>query len=193
MSEVIALSIDTKRWVVEAELKTAPDPRMLSKRLYTSGCGKGVLFSNVMEMAQRPPITTTVTLTHEALINSMKLLQGSSPLHKSSGGVHTAGLSNAGAPPERFYDDIGRHNAVDKCIGERIIHGGSFQTTCLLVSGRISSEILFKARRCAIPVIASLGSVTHQTVLLGRSMELTIVGFARGSSFTIYSRPDRIS
>jgi len=191
-SEVTAFTVDKKKWLAEIDITHTPDPQLLSKRLFSSGCGKGVMFSNLIEMAQRKPITTTTSIKADTLISLMKWLQSSSPLHKSSGGVHTAALSENGGTPRIFFDDVGRHNAVDKVIGSRILENGTFNTTILLVSGRISSEILFKARRCEIPIITSLGSVTHQTILLARSMKLTIIGFARGSSFTIYSNPERI-
>lgn len=190
--DVRSCVMDNKKWTLEIEITNAPDPQLLTKRLFTSGCGRGVMFSSMTEIAQRPPLVNSSSLTIETISHLMRWLQSCSPLHKSSGGVHTAALAESGEIPSLYFDDVGRHNAVDKVIGAGLIKQSPFQDTALLLSGRISSEILFKARRTGIPIIISLGAVTHQTILLARSMELTIIGFARGTSFTAYSRPDRI-
>ena len=62
----------------------------------------------------------------------------------------------------------------------------------LMATGRISSEILHKARRMGIPVLASRGAPTHQSVLLARDMGMTIVGFVRPSNFAVFTHPQRI-
>jgi FdhD protein len=151
------------------------------------------MFSSLTELAQRRPIDNKAALAASAIPPLMRWLQTVSATHKSSGGVHTAALSENGATPVVFFDDIGRHTAVDKVIGAALLAGRAFGPCSLLCSGRISSEILFKARRSGIPVIVSIGSVTHQAVLLARSMGLTLAGFARGESFTLYSHPERIT
>jgi FdhD protein len=192
IGDVRSCTIDKKRWVLEIEITNPPDPQMLTKRLFTSGCGRGVMFSSLTEMAQRRPLINSSCIKPETISNLMRWLQSCSSLHKSSGGVHSAALSVSGTIPTIFYDDIGRHNAVDKVIGAGLLNTVPFADSILCISGRISSEILFKARRSEIPIVVSLGSVTHQTVLLAQSMELTVIGYARGNSFTVYSKPDRV-
>ncbi|MBN2036932.1 MAG: formate dehydrogenase accessory sulfurtransferase FdhD [Chitinispirillaceae bacterium] len=190
--DVRSISIDSTRWVIHVELGDPPDPALLTKRLFTSGCGRGVMFSNVVEMAQRSPLQTDRTIKAGDIPPLMHWLQTVSSLHKRSGGVHTAALSKNGALPDRGFDDVGRHNAVDKVIGAGLLAAFEFNDGVLISSGRISSEILFKARRSGIPIVVSLGSVTNQTVLLGRSMGMTVAGFARGNAFTVYSHPERV-
>jgi FdhD protein len=191
--DVLSFTLDETRWVAYVTLKQVPDPALLVKRLFTSGCGRGVMFSNVVELAGRCPLENSSILAGSAIPVLMRWLANASPLHKESGGVHTAALSIRGGIPEIFFDDVGRHNAVDKVTGAGLLSGAGFASSALLLSGRISSEILFKARRSGIPIIISLGSVTHQTVLLARSMGLTVAGFARGESFTVYANEQRIT
>lgn len=193
VEDVCSCTIDRKRWTLEIEITNPPDPQMLTKRLFTSGCGRGVMFSSLTEMIQRRPLTNSSEIKAETVSDLMRWLQSCSTLHKSIGGVHSAFLSVSGDVPTIFFDDIGRHNAVDKAIGAGLLNAVPFADAVLCISGRISSEILFKARRSEIPIIVSRGSVTHQTVLLARSMELTVVGYARGNSFTVYSKPDRVT
>ena len=183
---------DDTKWRIEVELENPPDPNLLTKRLYTSGCGRGVMFSSVVELALRRPLADQFTIDSDVILRLMRWLQTSSQLYRSTRGVHTAALSEGGALPEIACDDIGRHNAVDKVIGSALMTGIDFKVSVLLCSGRISSDILFKAKRCDIPVTISLSAPTHQAVLLARDMDLTLVGFARGLSFTIFSHPERI-
>ncbi len=190
--DVQAFWCDETKWRIEVKLNNPPEPNLLTKRLYTSGCGRGVMFSSVVELALRRPLADEFTIDSDVIPGLMRWLQTSSQLHRSTGGVHTAALSKGGTLPEIVCDDIGRHNAIDKVIGSALITGVDFKVSVLLCSGRISSDILFKAKRCEIPVAISLGAPTHQAVLLARDMHMTLVGFARGLSFTIFSYPERI-
>jgi len=190
--DVQAFFWDETKWRIEVKLSNPPEPNLLTKRLYTSGCGRGVMFSSVVELALRRPLADEFTIGSEVILELMRWLQTSSQLYRSTRGVHTAALSKGGAQPEIVCDDIGRHNAVDKVIGSALMTGIDFKVSALLCSGRISSDILFKAKRCEIPVAISLSAPTHQAVLLARDMHMTLVGFARGLSFTIFSHPERI-
>ncbi len=89
-------------------------------------------------------------------------------------------------------EDIGRHNAVDKVIGAGLMTSCDFSNTVVVCSGRTSSEILHKARRCGMPIILSRGAPTHQTILLALEMNMTVIGFARGNGFTVYSHAERV-
>jgi FdhD protein len=168
------------------------DPSDLGKRVYTSGCGKGVMYTSIAELSLKHPISTKLQVTSQELIKAMKWVQSCSQLHRSTGGVHTATISFSGELPGFHIDDIGRHNAVDKVIGKLLMEKNQQRDMLLMVTGRISSEILFKAKRFGIPIIVSRGAPTHQTILLARQMGITIVGFVRGSNFAVYTFTDRI-
>jgi FdhD protein len=73
------------------------------------------------------------------------------------------------------------------------MNGYDFSVSMLVSTGRISSEILHKVKRCGIPLVLSRGMPTHQTVLMARDMGITVIGFARGGSLTIYSHPERVT
>ena len=90
-------------------------------------------------------------------------------------------------------DDIGRHNAVDKAIGDAFRRRLPMSSCALVTTGRISSEIAHKARRAGMPVVISRGAPTHQAILQARDMGITTVGFARGGNYTIFSHPQRIT
>jgi FdhD protein len=122
----------------------------------------------------------------------MKEFIKGSPEHTQTRGVHSGAL----ATRERiliFRDDIGRHNALDKVIGEALSQGLDFSDKIMLTTGRISSEILSKVLRCRLPVIAALGSPTNQGVKLARMVNLTLVSHVRGSKMDIYSGETRFT
>ena len=191
--EVHGCRIDPVRWMATCELERTPDVALLDKRVYTTGCGKGVMFANVVELAARGPLESDLSVAPEQILELASALQGASPVYRRTRGVHTAALSIGGAMPERWFDDVGRHNAVDKAIGHGMSRSVDFGRGVLITSGRTSSEILQKARRAGIPVCVSRSVPTHQSVLRARDMGVTLIGQARGGGFVVYSHADRIA
>ena len=189
---VQSFSCSETRWKASLSLHKDPDLEMAGKRVYTSGCGKGVMYSNAVALASRQPLRSDFKVNKEDIFKLVKWLQGSSELFQATGCVHTVALSEKGNLPRIVIDDVGRHNAVDKVIGKALMENLDFSQMLLLCSGRISSEILLKARRCGIAIVASRAAATHQAVLLAREMQMTIIGFVRGKACTIYSHPERI-
>ncbi len=192
ISEFLSCEIDSKRWVLLCAVSRTPDPGLINRRTYTTGCGKGVVFSNLNEFLARSQIDSSLTVTAGQIERLSAWLQHSSRLFVETGGVHTSGLSVRGADPEWSMDDIGRHNCVDKTIGRGLLDRSPFEECALVSTGRTSSDILIKARRAGIPVTISRGAPTHQTILMARDMNITVVGFARGGNFTVYSHHGRI-
>lgn len=192
VQEIKNFSLDATKWTASLELENMPKPSLMEKRLYTSGCGKGILYSSIAEIAHRQPIQNTVTIQSSQITSITKWFQHCSRLFRTTGAIHTASLSIKGTIPEIFYDDVGRHNAVDKVVGKALMDGINFSEAILISSGRTSSEILHKARACGIALNISRGAPTHQTVLRARDMGITVIGFARSINFTIYSHEERV-
>lgn len=191
--EIKKVYIERETWKAIVETVNTPDMNLLGKRIFTAGCGKGIMYSGVMDIMSRDPLPMGFTVSAEAITSCMREVATSSSLHKTTGGVHTATLSFSGEKPVVSIDDIGRHNAVDKVIGEAICTAIDLSKCVLLSTGRISSEILFKAKKAQIPVIASMGSPTHQSLLLARKLGITLCGFVRGEKFTLFSNSERIT
>jgi FdhD protein len=191
-SDIRSLTVDDERWVAYAELSREPDPVILRRRLYSASCGRCALYSSVVEVGMRNPCTTRLTMTHIQIAEAVDWIGNASVAFTKTGGVHAAGFFDPESGDRFAFEDVARHNAVDKAIGRALIDGRDLSRMALLRTGRTSSEILFKTRRCGSPITVARGAPTHQAVLLSRELGITLVGFARGDSFTIYSRPERV-
>jgi FdhD protein len=184
--------VDPAVWVVRVSLACDVEPEQLSRRTFTSGCGKGVMFASALELEGSEPLPAGFTLPAGRVQELANWFRRYSDLHHATGGVHTVALSADGQDPELIRDDVGRHNAADKVVGRALAQGVNLARTVMITSGRISSEIVHKGRRAGIPVLVSLGAPTHQAVLLAREMNLTLIGFARQNRFSIFSAAERI-
>lgn len=155
-------------------------------RTITSGCGGGAAFKK-----QEKKVESDLVLAPEEVLDLMKQLQEQMELYRLCGGVHASALSDA-RNLLVVAEDIGRHNTLDKIQGECLLREIPTRGRMLLSTGRISSEMIHKAARMEVPVVASRHSPTGSAVLLARDLGITLVGHARGSRLSVYSHPQRI-
>lgn len=120
-------------------------------------------------------------------------MQGGQETFQTTGGLHAAALCDTDGTPAIICEDIGRHNALDKVIGVRLLDENTSRTNSILcVSGRMSYDILQKAIIARIPIIAGIGAPSSMAVALANDFNITLIGFLRGDSFSIYSAPKRV-
>ncbi|HRW13528.1 MAG TPA: formate dehydrogenase accessory sulfurtransferase FdhD [Syntrophomonas sp.] len=118
-------------------------------------------------------------------------LENSGGTFHLTGGTHNAGLGYQGQLLVNF-EDIGRHNAVDKVFGHAFLQQIPLNDKCLVLSGRIASEILLKAARRNIALVVSRSAATGLAIDLAEALGITLVGFTRGDRFNIYCHRERI-
>jgi FdhD protein len=105
-----------------------------------------------------------------------------------SGGLHAAALVNAAGEIEAVFEDIGRHNALDKLIGECVLNNRiPLQTHLLFLSSRSSFELVQKAAMAGAPILATVGGPSSLAIETAREHSLTLIGFIRNRHFNIYS------
>ena len=124
------------------------------------------------------------------------LLRQSQGLFDRTGGVHAAGLFRADGTALVVREDVGRHNAVDKAVGHRLLAGLDPRATpdpVLCVSGRLGFEVVQKAVAARIPVVVAVGAPTSLAVRLAKEAGQTLVGFTRGDRFVVYAGADRLA
>jgi FdhD protein len=137
------------------------------------------------------PLDLEKTFEGKAILELVKEFEKASSVWQLTHGVHSAALSD-GSRLLVFREDLGRHNAVDKVYGHFLLQGLSAEGTILLLSGRISSEMVSKALRRKSPLIVSLASPTDKALSLAEKAGITVIGQAREGKMKIYTFPQRI-
>ncbi|MFZ5634466.1 MAG: formate dehydrogenase accessory sulfurtransferase FdhD [Bacillota bacterium] len=171
----------------------APAGQNFLKRYITTCCGKGRASFYFVNDARglRPVKPGGLKITPENITSLAAMLEARAELFRSTGGAHGAALCR----PEgiiAFYEDIGRHNAVDKVLGYCFLKDIPLSDKIIALSGRVSSEILIKVARIGVPVIISRSAPTDLALQMAGELGVTVAGFVRGERMNLYTHPERV-
>jgi len=155
-----------------------------TERILTSGCGGGITFR--IDHRLFPRLGSPLRVRPTDLAAGMKQLFDAATHYKRSRGIHGAALSD-GSRLLVVAEDVGRHNAVDKVKGQALLDGIPTTDRILLSTGRISSEMLLKAARMGVPVVASRTSPTEMAVALAEQLNVTVCGYVRPDGLNLYA------
>lgn len=164
------------------------DEDILKENFAVSRCLGGITFHKKRNFKK---IKDDFSLSVEALNFIFQEFQQKSELFRLTGCFHIAALSDS-EKIITFAEDIGRHNAVDKVIGYSILADIPFTGKLMLVSCRISSEIISKCAKWGIPIIASRAAPTDLAIEIAEKSGVTLVGFVRGDRLNVYTNAQRI-
>jgi FdhD protein len=166
-----------------------PAPPRPERRVLTSGCGGGITFDDFS--GDHPPLTSALTITVDAVTALMRELNYRASLYRTSRGVHTSALSD-GKDLLVVAEDVGRHNTLDKIRGECMLANIPTHDRILLTSGRISSEMIAKARKMSVPIVISRTSPTALSVRLAQQWGITLIGYVRAPRLRVYTGAERV-
>src|SRR2546427_7034272 len=155
-----------------------------TERILTSGCGGGITFR--IDHRLFPRLHSSLRVRPADLANGMKQLFQAATQYQRSRGIHGAALSD-GTRLLVVAEDVGRHNAVDKVKGQALLEGVPTADRILLSTGRVSSEMLLKAARMGVPVVASRTSPTEMAVALAEQLNVTVCGYVRPDGLNLYA------
>lgn len=152
-------------------------------------CGKATIDH---ARGRLPPLDDDVRIDAAALYRMPARLRAAQAGFARSGGLHAAALFSVDEELLVVREDVGRHNAVDKVLGALLARPPTARGACLLVSGRVSWELVHKAARARVPVLAGVSAPTSLAVRAAAALGLTLVGFLRDQGMNVYSRPERV-
>ncbi|SCZ77139.1 formate dehydrogenase accessory sulfurtransferase FdhD [Acidaminobacter hydrogenoformans] len=138
-----------------------------------------------------PEALASGSIAPDFVLNTMRAFTTSSEVFMTTGGVHACSLASS-TQRLSFFDDIGRHNALDKVIGRALLDGVSLKDKLIFFSGRISSEIIGKCANAGISTVVSRSAPTFGAIEAAKGYDMTVVGFTRGNRFNVYNGHHRL-
>ena len=172
------------------------DADRLSRNVVTSSacgiCGRTSIEA-VQKSCANPP-RGDFQLSPRTLMGLTDMLAASQPVFSSTGGLHAAALFDSAGRLCDLREDVGRHNALDKLVGSRLLSGQlPISQSLILVSGRVSFELVLKSVLAGIPVLAAVGAPSSLAIELATEYGMTLIGFLGSDRFNVYCGEERIA
>lgn len=197
-TNVVARTGD-ERSVDELHVRLAHEPQALAKARLArtheirSSCGVCGTADAQTILEGTPPLLPGVPKVPAARIAALTAeLQRRQELFAATGGCHGALVASADGTVLGFGEDVGRHNALDKAIGQAARAGADFARTLAVLSGRAGYDLVVKCLRVRIPVVVSVSAPSAFAFDLCQSAGATLVGFARGDRHRVYCGSERL-
>ncbi|MCS6911609.1 MAG: formate dehydrogenase accessory sulfurtransferase FdhD [Myxococcales bacterium] len=180
--------------VLTVRLQVPFDAARLRRNFYaTSSCGICGKASIDQVEQSAPPVAPGPMVPQRTILGLPGALRAAQRVFAHTGGLHATGLFDAGGRLLVLREDVGRHNAVDKVVGCALL-GDMLPLSrhVMMVSGRLSFEIVQKAAMAAVPILCAVSAPSSLAVQAAQRLGLTLVGFVRGDSFNVYTHPERL-
>lgn len=194
--DIVQCPSDSTGNVLDVLLKnpSSVDLEKLTRHVFTSSsCGICGLASIERLAREFPPLECRVKISRQALFAMPEALAASQPIFQKTGGLHASALFDLAGRLVLLREDVGRHNALDKILGNGLLAGMlPFSSHVLLVSGRTSFEIVQKALAGGIGIIAAIGAPSSLAVDAAAANGQTLAGFLRPDRLNVYTNPERI-
>jgi FdhD protein len=181
-------------YVADIDAVTAMAVDTGSGRLLPGRSGCGLCGSRRLEdvLKPTPPVPDGPVLGVDALERALAALTQRQPLNVSTGAVHAAAWASPAGEILRVREDVGRHNALDKLLGALSREGASLRDGFVLVTSRASYEMVTKAARLGVGLLAAISAPTALAVELAHASNVTLAGFVRPGRHVVYSHPQRL-
>ncbi len=172
------------------------DPAALSRNFYATSscgvCGKASIQAVMGPVCAR--IDSALEVDPAVLVTLPAKLREAQRVFERTGGLHAAAQFTADGEMVRIREDVGRHNAMDKLVGSALLAGEvPLAESIVLVSGRTSFELVQKAARAGVPVLAGVSAPSSLAVELAEQAGMTLAGFVRDPGFNVYAGGARIA
>ncbi len=184
------LGVELRLWLIEGRAKAYSARRR--SMAGPTGCGLCGIESLAEAMRPAPLVRSARRFEQRAIVEAMASLSPGQLLHRQTHAVHAAGFWT----PERgliaLREDVGRHNALDKLVGALAGDGLSAAQGLILLTSRVSVELIQKAARLDAPVVVAISAPTAAGVRLAEACGITLVAVARQNDYEIFTHPERV-
>ena len=199
LADIATMAVCPDRADVVRMRLVAPERVVVRRRdvVLTSSCGVcGGREALQQGFDDLPPVSDRLRLAAADLAAMMAAMQRGQRLYRTTGGAHAAAVF-ADGPPDgprlvAAAEDLGRHNALDKVIGDCLLRGLPLAGRGVVLSSRLSYEMVAKAARTGFELVAAVSAPTSLAIDLAERAGITLCGFVRGDGATVYTHPRRI-
>ena len=169
-------------------------PQILDRQAYISQTSCGICGKELIKDLKQDiiPIENNLKIDIEKALNCLENLSEHQPLRDKTRASHAAAIYNADYELLSVAEDVGRHNALDKAIGKLFLENKLDEIGFLILSSRISYELIQKASRAKIPIVFAISRPTNLAIKLGNSLNMTLASLAKNSNLFIYCGSQRL-
>ncbi len=193
-AEIRKLAIEANHALVFLTDEVGWDVTRLSRNLFSASscgiCGKATIDA---VMGEQVVLKDGPTFDRSVILAAPDRLREKQITFSSTGGLHGCGLFSRSGELLAIHEDVGRHNAVDKVIGRALLDEFDPTDSFLLVSGRISFEVMQKALAAGIPMVAAVSAPSSLAIEFAKQSNQTLVAFLRPPGFNVYSGAERLN
>lgn len=195
VEDIVKFSLDEEKGIAEVETinKDISRESFFSKKvdLESIKFTKEFVADNFINDINCEPVNSDICLDINRVFDFMAMDLDYSETFKTTRGIHCVALCDI-EEIKIISEDVARHNALDKIIGEALINGIYLKDKIVILSGRVSLELVLKAAKLSIPIVISKSAPTSLAVTLAKKLNITLVSFVRGNKMNIYSNQNRI-
>jgi FdhD protein len=195
VDEIESLSSDEKNNTCQLTLKPAVD---LDERMKNSRRSTRIipLIKASTSPYQRddkiPFVKSKLAIKAQLILDALNQMNSFAKGFKQTGGLHDSGIFTADGKMLAFSEDVGRHNTVDKVIGQASLAKIDFSQCFMIITGRVPGDMIYKAAKVGLPIVASVAAVLNSGISSAEKANIGLVGFVRGSRMNVYTGFERI-
>jgi FdhD protein len=139
-----------------------------------------------------PIVKSTLKIKAQTILDAINQINNLAKGFKETGGLHDSAIVKADGTIVAFSEDVGRHNTVDKVIGEASLKKTDFSECFMIITGRVPGDMIYKAAKVGLPIVASVAAVLNSGISSAEKAYIALVGFVRGKRMNVYTGAERI-
>ncbi len=139
-----------------------------------------------------PTVESPLKVKAQVILDCINQMNSRAMGFKQTGGLHDSGIFKSDGTMVAFSEDVGRHNTVDKVIGEASLGRVDFGQCFMIITGRVPGDMIYKAAKVGLPIVASVAAVLNSGITSARKANIALIGFIRGTRMNVYTGYERI-